>query len=100
MTRAVIVRYQTTPERADENARLVEDVYDELNAGDPGGFEYTTLRLADGVSFVHVAVFDGDDNPLTRSKAFAAFQAGVADRCVEGPDPAQATVVGAYRPSA
>ena len=31
------------------------------------------------MSFVHVAVLDGDENPLTNSPAFAAFQAGVSE---------------------
>jgi hypothetical protein len=39
---------------------------------------------------------DGEDNPLTRSAAFAAFQSAIADRCTEGPTPADAKVVGSY----
>ncbi len=35
-------------------------------------------------------------NPLDRSPAFAAFQEGIAERCVEGPEPIRATVVGSY----
>jgi hypothetical protein len=34
---------------------------------------------------------------LTSSPAFAAFQAGVAERCGEGPIPADATVIGNFR---
>jgi len=94
---AVIVRYTTRPECADENARLVEAVYDELASSAPDRFHYATFRLSDGVTFVHVAVVEGDDNPLSRSEAFAAFQAGIADRCADGPHPQPATVVGSYR---
>ena len=98
MSRAVVVRYTTSPESAEENQRLVEQVYAELNAQDPGGLHYVTLRLADGVTFVHVSILDdGTDNPLDRSPAFAAFQKGIGERCVEGPAPARATVVGSYR---
>ncbi|HEY3831178.1 MAG TPA: hypothetical protein VGO03_02685 [Acidimicrobiia bacterium] len=97
MSEAVVVRYVTKAECADENARLVKAVYEELATVDPGGFEYTTFRLDDGVTFLHVAVLDGDDNPLTRSPAFAEFQSGIAARCVEGPAVAPATTVGAYR---
>jgi hypothetical protein len=93
---ATVVRYTTTPEAADENQRLVQAVYAELAAADPGTIQYATFRLDDGVSFVHVAIRDPDDNPLSRSAAFAAFQAGLMDRCAVPPAPAGATVVGSY----
>jgi len=40
-----VIRYRTKPESADENQRLVEDVYAELAVQDPGGMRYATLRL-------------------------------------------------------
>ena len=54
------------------------------------------MPLDDGVTFVHVAVLEGDDNPLSRSAAFAEFQSGIHDRCAEGPVPAEASIVGSY----
>src|SRR5262249_51052000 len=51
--RRVVVRYQTRPEAADENARLIADVFRELEAKAPEGLRYLVLRLADG-GFVHV----------------------------------------------
>lgn len=92
-----IVRYTTRPERADENERLIQQVFAELNAKDPGEIAYAAFRLADGVSFVHVAVLEGERNPLQESAAFAAFQAGIADRCVTGPAGTDAQMVGSYR---
>jgi hypothetical protein len=96
MSEIKIIRYQTHPESAAENERLIRDVFAELAKEDPGGLHYAAFRLADGVSFMHVAMVDGDDNPLTASPAFAAFQAGIQDRCAAGPTPADATVVGSY----
>ncbi len=96
MTVTKVIRYTTKPERADENAALVEAVYAELALKNPEGLRYATLRLDDGVSFVHIAMLDGGENPLTRSAAFAAFQAEISDRLTEGPIQADATVVGAY----
>ena len=96
MSRTVVVRYQTTPEAAEENQRLIEQVYAELAATAPGTLRYQTLRLADGVTFVHIATIDGTDNPLDQSAAFAEFQRGIGDRCVEPPAPSRATVVGSY----
>jgi acyl dehydratase len=92
-----VIRYRTKPEQADENERLVRAVFDELAREAPDGLHYATFRLDDGVSFVHVAVTDGDENPLTSSPAFAAFQAAIGERCAEGPEPAGAAVIGNFR---
>jgi hypothetical protein len=96
MSKSVIVRYRTRPDAAEENAFLVEGVFAALADVDPGGFRYTTYRLADGVTFVHVAAFSGADNPLATLPAFAEFQRDLAQRCVEPPAPSDATVVGTY----
>jgi hypothetical protein len=97
MSRIRIVRYRTRPEAAEENQRLVEKVFAELGADDPGGLRYATFRLADGVSFVHVVVHEGDDDPLGDSAAFAAFQQGIGDRVAGPPEAEAATLVGSYR---
>ncbi len=93
---ATVVRYRVEPGRGDENAALVETVYEELRAAGPPGFRYATFRLDDGVSFVHVAVVDDDSRPLTRLAAFKRFQKGLHERCVEGPEVTPASVVGSY----
>jgi len=97
MSSAVIVRYQTRPDAAEENQRLVEQVYAELARDDPGGFRYATFRLADGVTFVHIGIVEGEVSPLPQVAAFQEFQRGIRDRCVVQPEPASATLVGSYR---
>ncbi|MDQ6921687.1 MAG: hypothetical protein M3170_08825 [Candidatus Dormibacteraeota bacterium] len=94
-----LIRYKTKPESADENQRLVAKVYEELAARDPGGVRYATLRLEDGVTFIHIFMTDSDDvpNALSTSAAFAEFQRDLAQRCVEQPTAQGATVVGSYR---
>jgi hypothetical protein len=97
MTVTRVIRYRTRPERADENARLIEGVFDELAGSEVAGIRYTALRLEDGVTFVHVVALEDDHhNPLVSSPAFAAFQSGIDERVEEGPFPAVATVVGTY----
>jgi acyl dehydratase len=91
-----VIRYQTRPEHAAENERLIRDVFAELAAEQPEGLRYASFRLDDGVSFVHVAVLDGDQNPLSASAAFATFQSGITDRCADGPHPSDATMIGSY----
>jgi hypothetical protein len=97
MSTTKVIRYRTKPEHADENERLVRDVFAELADESPDGLHYATFRLDDGVTFVHVAVTDGEVNPLTSSSAFAKFQAAIGERCAEGPTPADATVIGNFR---
>jgi hypothetical protein len=92
-----VIRYTTKPECAEENARLVGEVYAELADRNPAGLQYATLRLEDGVSFVHIAVLDGEVNPLSTSPAFGAFQAAIGDRLATGPEQSDASVVGSYR---
>jgi hypothetical protein len=97
MSSAFIVRYKTKPDAAEENQRLVEKVFAELAASDPGGMRYATIRFADGVSFMHLVIQETDDNPMGGIAAFDEFQRGIADRCVEGPERSEVSVVGAYR---
>ena len=94
----VIVRYQCKPDRADENQALIErSSLSSMPAG-PAGLRYASFRLADGVSFVHVAEVETDDgtNPLTQTPAFGEFLREIADRCEEGPAASDATLVGSY----
>ena len=93
--RTVLVRYKTKQDQAEANAKLVRTVFDELAAGVPGGFHYVTLRLADGVTFVHLATMEGA-TPLQSLPAFQTFQADIRARCVEPPVLSEATVVGSY----
>jgi hypothetical protein len=91
-----VIRYTTRPDSADENERLIRGVFAAVSELRPVGFRYAAYRLDDGVSFLHVAVLSGDENPLSTLPAFAAFVAGIAERCVEGPIPADAAMVGSY----
>jgi hypothetical protein len=96
--RQVMVRYTVKPDRVAENEELVRAVYDELAATGPAGLRYATFRLDDGVSFVHIASVEGDDNPLAEVAAFARFQAEVRDRCEVQPVVTELHEVGSYRP--
>jgi hypothetical protein len=96
MGRTAIIRYRTHAEAAEENIRLVEAVYAALAEVDPGGLRYATYRLDDGATFLHVASFAGEANPLTTLPAFAEFQRDLAQRCVEQPTPSGATLIGSY----
>jgi hypothetical protein len=96
---AVVVRYQAKPDRADENQKLIEAVFADLDERQPEGFTYKVFRLEDGVNFVHVVIEHGDvDKPdsLQDVPAFQAFVADIADRCDVAPVASGATIVGGY----
>jgi hypothetical protein len=95
MSRAVVVRYRTRPDAADDNERLIKAVFEELAAVQPGGIRYLTFRV-DDTTFVHAAVFASDANPLEDLPAFQAFTSGLAGRCEDPPAPAAGRLVGSY----
>jgi hypothetical protein len=94
--RRVIVRYRVKPDRVDENENLVRAVYKELAETEPEGLRYATLRLDDGVSFVHLSESESDTSPLTEVPAFQDFQKEIADRSDEQPVVTEVEVVGSY----
>lgn len=100
MMRTVVVRYETKPDRADENQRLVEKVFAELAERQPDNFRYATFRLEDGVTFVHIVTETADgSNPMSLADlpAFAEFQKEIADRCAVQPVAQGAAFVGSHR---
>jgi hypothetical protein len=99
MMKATVVRYQTKPERADENQQLIEAVFAELDEREPEGCTYKVFRLEDGVSFIHVVIEHdvGDPDSLQAVPSFQAFVADIADRCDVSPVASGATIVGGYR---
>ena len=96
-----VVRYRTTPESADENQALIEAVFAELAADPPQGLTYLSVRLDDGVTFVHLAEITTEDgaNPLSTCSAFAAFQHDLPARCEEPPVVTDAQVIGRFDPA-
>jgi hypothetical protein len=94
MTR-VMVRYQVHPDRVEENIALVQAVYAELATVQPPGFRYTTYQCDDGVTFVHLAVYEGPA-PLSSLAAFRRFQEGLPERCAQPPVRAELSEVGSF----
>jgi hypothetical protein len=95
----VVVRYKVKSDKVDENQRLIDRVFAKLDETAPAGLRYASFRLADGVSFVHVASIETDDgsNPLSALAEFADFTRDIDERCDEPPIGQDATLVGAYR---
>jgi hypothetical protein len=92
----VMVRYKVKPERVGENEDLVRAVYQQLAQEQPAGFQYSTYRLDDGVSFVHVSRSEQDRPPLGELEAFQRFQEGIGERCDELPVVTPIETIGSY----
>lgn len=97
-TKNVVVRYRLKPERVKENEGLVGQVYKQLQELNPDGIHYLTYKLEDGVTFVHIALYETDDahKAFTSLPAFKNFQENVKARCEEMPLVSKATQIGAY----
>jgi hypothetical protein len=97
----VVVSYTVKPEAIDEHVRLIEGVFAQLSSEAPAHLEYKVMRLADGVSFVHVSTADTPDgsNPLPELAAFQEFARELPARVATQPNPSAATIVGSYLPA-
>ena len=95
----VMVRYKVKPERVEENEALVRAVYEELHDVAPTGFRYATFKLDDGVTFIHLAVTEGEEDGgvLPKLRAFQAFRADLDDRVEDGPVATELEPIGAFR---
>ena len=102
MITSVVVSYQVKPEALAEHVRLIEAVFEQLRAEQPDNVEYKVVRLADGVSFVHLSSADTPDgsNPLPALAAFKEFGRDSAARVATQPNPTAADIIGSYRPAA
>ena len=96
--RQAMISYRAKPESADENARLIGKVFEELRQAAPQGVRYLVLRLEDD-SFVHLVTGETEEGttPLTRLSAFEAFRKGAEERWLEKPHSRDATIIGNYR---
>ena len=93
----VMVRYKVKPERVAENERLIRAVYEELHRTRPDGIRYTTFRLEDGVSFVHIAFVENNAPGLPGVEAFRKFTRQIEDRCDEQPSVTVLHQIGTFR---
>jgi hypothetical protein len=96
--KTTVIRYETLAGQADENAALIARVFEALQRHQPAGLQYQVMRGHDGVTFTHVATVDDHlpDHPLTRLPEFAAFVAGLRQRCASPRVHTESDVLGRY----
>ncbi|MBX7267948.1 hypothetical protein KIF24_19185 [Micromonospora sp. Llam7] len=91
----LLISYRVQAERLDEHLTLLGAVHEELARTRPPGLRYLTLRLADGLSFVDIAMGPELPGPLPLLESFRRFRAGLEERC-EQRDTVAFTVLGSY----
>jgi hypothetical protein len=93
-----MVRYKVKADRAGENESYITAVFEQLKRETPPGISYASFKLADGVSFMHIAAYEEalGSNPLTQLAAFKTFTAAIQDRCVEPPAAVGMQEIGFY----
>ena len=92
----IAIRYRTKPESADENQRLIEEVFRELTEKAPSGVKYAALRLDESVFLHLLAVEDSVNDSVASLDAFGAFRNGILERCLEEPAQAIVQVIGDF----
>jgi hypothetical protein len=93
----MLVRYKTKPDKAKENQRRIEAVFDALRTVRPEGLRYLTLKQVDN-TFLHFVVTDEEgNNPLLQLEAFRRFQAGIKERLEESVEFNEVMLIGDYR---
>lgn len=93
----VMVRYTVKPDRVAENEELVRAVYAEIDETEPEGLRYSTFRLDDGATFVHIAEMEDGTNPLADLAAFKRFRENLGERCEAPLERSPLEAIGAYR---
>lgn len=94
----MVVQYKVKPEQAERNAELIRAVYEEIDRTQPDGLRYAALRLADGVTFIHIAEEPTDgQSPLAALPSFQRFRAGIAERCEVLPVAQESSELGSFR---
>lgn len=95
----IMVQYRVKPELVAENEAAIRRVYEELRQKAPAGIRYSTFKLEDGVTFVHLASVETPDgrNPLFELEAFKAFAEGVKTRAEAPATTRPLSEIGSYR---
>lgn len=94
----LMVQAKVKPESVSELEAAAQRMFAAMRREQLQGIRYTSLRLADGETFVALLeVDDSVDNPLPGLPEFQEFQQGLQGWVAAPPEAGPATVVGSYR---
>jgi hypothetical protein len=88
-----VVQYKVRQDAVALNEELLREAFAELEQVRPAGLRYRVLVLDDGVSFVHIVEYEGE-NPLPAIPSFKRYLADVRGRLQGEPAVGQASELG------
>ncbi len=92
-----MIRAKVKPESVADLEASARAMFSAIEAQQPGGVKYASLRLADGETYVILlALASPPENPLTDIPEFRAFQDGLEGWLAGPPTAEHLTVVGSY----
>ena len=82
----VLINYIVKPEKVDENARLIKQVFKQLKAEQLVGVKYSAYKMGGNV-FVHVVQFENEaaHQQFIALESFKVFRQNMAERQIEKP---------------
>jgi quinol monooxygenase YgiN len=93
----MMIRAKLKAESVFDVDAAAEKMFSAIDAAQPGGVRYASMRLPDGVSAVALlALEDPADNPLQAIPEFREFQERLPEWLAEPPIVEELTVIGSY----
>jgi hypothetical protein len=93
----MMIRAKLKAEGVSDVDAAAEKMFSAIDAAQPGGVRYASMRLPDGVSAVaFLALEDPADNPLQAIPEFREFQERLPEWLAEPPIVEELTVIGSY----
>jgi quinol monooxygenase YgiN len=82
----VLINYIVKPEKVDENAALIKQVFQQMRDEQLKGVKYSAYKMGENI-FVHVAQFESEaaHQQFTSLESFKAFRENIAERQIEKP---------------
>ena len=82
----VLINYIVKPEKVDENAALIRQVFQQMRDEHLKGVKYSAYKMGENI-FVHVAQFENEKahQQFTSLESFKAFRENIAERQIEKP---------------
>jgi quinol monooxygenase YgiN len=82
----VLTNYIVEPEKVDENATLIRQIFQQMRKEQLKGVKYSAYKMGENI-FVHVAQFENEaaHQQFTSLESFKAFRKNIEERQIEKP---------------